>query len=500
MTSLPSTDTALRTPRLRQVCSRVTTALLGYMCLMMGTWVLAQDVPAPDRPGEDWPCFLGPRHTGISGETGLLAQWPKEGPPQLWDHAVGTGYSAPSVIGNRLVIHHRLKDTDEEIVECLRADTGEQLWKHSEPSQFVDPYGYNNGPRCSPVLTADRCYTLGAEGLLLCVSLVDGTPIWKHELRKEYKIPDGFFGVGSSPLLEGDKLIVMVGGQPDSGVVAFDAATGKPLWNNVGKPTWDKAPTGWNSEPEYEWTGEEMVVSYSSPICETIHGQRHLLCLMRQGLVSLDPATGQERFHYWFRPRVHESVNAAQPVVNGDTILVTAAYRLGAALLKVQPDGKSYDVVWKNPQNMLAHWSTPIVHDGVFYGFSGRHENEGIFRCLNAETGQVVWETPGTTEEGLKALKQRADGRIVNAETSELVPWPLYGRASKIMADGKFIVLAERGGMMSLVNVDKTKFVEISRCEIPLMHYPSWTAPVLSRGRLFLRCENRLICLDIKAP
>ena len=464
----------------------------------MGAWAMAQEVPAPDRPGEDWPCFLGPRHTGISGETGLLATWPKGGPPKLWDRKVGTGYSAPSVMGNRLVVHHRLED--EEIIECLRADTGEPLWKHSEPSQFVDPYGYNNGPRCSPVLTTDRCYTLGAEGLLLCVSLIDGTPIWKRELHKEYNIPEGFFGVGSSPLLEGDKLIVMVGGQPDCGVVAFDAATGKPLWNNVGKPTWNKAQTGWSGEPEYEWTGDEMVVSYSSPICETIHGQRHLLCLMRQGLVSLDPATGQERFHYWFRPRVHESVNAAQPVVNGDTILVTAAYRLGAALLKVEPDGKAFKVDWKSPQNMQAHWSTPIVHDGAFYGFSGRHENEGVFRCLNADTGKVIWETPGVTEEGFKSLKQRADNRIVNIETNEVVPFPLYGRASKIMVDGKFIVLAERGGMMSLVNVDKTKYEEISRCEIPLMHYPSWTAPVLSRGRLYLRCEDRLICLDIKAP
>lgn len=485
-------------PHSHRVCVLATYVLLGCLWMITGGGVAAQDVPAPDRPGEDWPCFLGPRHTGISGETGLLAKWPKDGPPKLWDCKVGTGYSAPSVMGNRLVVHHRLED--EEIVECLRADTGELLWKHTDPTQFVDPYGYNNGPRCSPVLTTDRCYTLGAEGMLLCVSLVDGTPIWKRELRKEYKIPEGFFGVGSSPLLEGEKLIVMVGGQPNSGVVAFDADSGKPLWNNVGKSTWDKAETGWSSEPEYEWTGDEMVVSYSSPICETIHGQRHLLCLMRQGLVSLDPATGQDRFHYWFRPRVHESVNAAQPVVNGDTVLVTAAYRLGAALLTIKPDGKSYEVAWKSPANMLAHWSTPIVNDGAFYGFSGRHENEGIFRCLQADTGKVLWENPGTSDEGLKAIKQRADGRVVNIETSEVVPWPLYGRASKIMADGKFIVLAERGGMMSLVNVDKTKYEEVSRCEIPQMHYPSWTAPVLSRGRLYLRCEDRLICLDIKAP
>ena len=180
--------------------------------------------------------------------------------------------------------------------------------------------------------------------------------------------------------------------------------------------------------------------------------------------------------------------------------MVSAAYRLGAALLKVQPDGKSYDVVWKSPTNLLAHWSTAIAHDGAIYGFSGRHENEGIFRCLQADTGEVLWESPGMAEADLKGLTQGADGKIIDSKTKTNIPWPLYGRASKIMADGKFIVLAERGGMLSLVKVDKSHYEEISRCEVPGMHYPSWSAPVLSRGRLYLRCEDRLICLDVQGP
>lgn len=474
----------------------VTRLLISLVFLSAANLVPAANPPEPDRKGEDWPTFLGPRHTGISGETGLLPKWPEGGPPRLWDKEIGTGYSAPSVLGNRLVLHHRIGD--EEIVECFRADTGEPLWKHADPSKFIDPYGYNNGPRCSPVLTPKLCYTLGAEGRLLCLALDTGKVIWQRELRKEYQIPDGFFGVGATPLLEGDKLIVLVGGQPNAGVVAFDAATGKPLWQSVGKATWDQAETGWSGEEIYEWTGDEMVVSYSSPICETIHGQRHLLCLMRHGLVSLDPATGQQRFKYWFRARVHESVNAAQPVVVGDRVIITAAYRVGAAELKVNPDGKSFEVAWRNPTNMLAHWSTPIAHDGVFYGFSGRHENEGIFRCLELGTGKTLWETPGITQEQLANLRPgEKEEDVIDKTTNKPVPWPFYGRASKIMADGKFIVLAERGGMLSLVNVDKSKFEEVSRCRVEGMKYPSWTAPVLSRGRLYLRCEDKLICLDL---
>jgi len=120
-------------------------------------------VPPPAQQGEDWPRFLGPQETGHSSETGLLVKWPKQGPSILWKKDVGTGYSAPSVRGNRLVIHHR--PGRHEIIECCRADTGESLWKTSYPTKYTDPYGYNNGPRCSPILTDNHCYTYGAEDL-----------------------------------------------------------------------------------------------------------------------------------------------------------------------------------------------------------------------------------------------------------------------------------------------------------------------------------------------
>ena len=318
------------------------------------------------RTGADWPQFLGPAETGISEEKGLLKSWPKKGPPLIWKKEIGAGYSAPSVLGDRLVLHHRVGR--EERVECFSPVDGSPLWLHKYSSDYRDPYNYSNGPRCTPLLTKERCYTLGAEGSLRCLNLKTGDVIWKHELRKEYKIPDAFFGVGATPILEGDKLIVLVGGQPNSGVVAFDATNGNKLWENVGKEEWDGMPTG-VGDKKYQWTAEEMVVSYSSPIAATIHDQRHVLCLMRQGLVSLDPKNGNVRFKYWFRSPKHESVNAARPVVVGDTIFLSAAYRVGSVLLKVASDGKSVSEVWQDSENLLAHWSTPIYHDGHYYGF-----------------------------------------------------------------------------------------------------------------------------------
>jgi len=111
---------------------------------------------------QDWPQFLGPHRDGTSDETGLLDRWPSNGVPVVWEKKIGTGYSAPSVRCERLVLHHRVGG--EEIVECFDAGTGKALWRHGYPSQFIDPYGYNNGPRCTPLLTTERCYTFGAEG------------------------------------------------------------------------------------------------------------------------------------------------------------------------------------------------------------------------------------------------------------------------------------------------------------------------------------------------
>ena len=121
---------------------------------------------------EDWPRFLGPRANNISSATGLLDKWPTNGLPLVWERRIGSGYSAPSVLKQRLVLHHRL--ANEEIVEALEAPTGRSLWRFVYHSGFVDPFGYNNGPRCTPLLTTNRCYTIGAEGKLNCLDLSTG--------------------------------------------------------------------------------------------------------------------------------------------------------------------------------------------------------------------------------------------------------------------------------------------------------------------------------------
>lgn len=431
-------------------------------------------------PAADWPQFLGPTADGRSPETGLLDPWPRNGPPRVWSKRAGTGYSAPSVRGDLLVLHHRLGN--EEIVEAFRAADGTPVWRHAYPSHYRDPYGYNNGPRCTPLLTEDRCYTFGAEGKLVCLNLADGKRIWERDTQQDFQVPQAFFGVGSSPILENGLLIVMVGGQPNSGVVAFNAQSGETVWESVGRDNWDGRPkTGWRGEPPVRWQESWKQASYATPVAATIHGQRHVLCLMRQGLVSLDPKTGRVNFSYWFQSTVNESVNAANPVVQDDTILISAAYyRVGSVLLRVDPSGKSVQEVWRDTV-LEIHWTTPVLRDGYLYAFSGRNEPDARFRCVEMATGKLSWDLDQSW-----------------AKYSTKQP-EQYGRGSAILADGQLIVLGE-GGRLGLFRPSPERVEEISSFQIPEMHHPCWTAPVLSRRKLYLRSENFLGCFDLASP
>ena len=218
---------------------------------------------------------------------------------------------------------------------------------------------------------------------------------------------------------------------------------------------------------------------------------------MRQGLMSLDPETGAENFHYWFRSSTHDSVNAARPIVIEDQILLSAAYKVGSALLKVEPDGKSVEEVWRDQRNLLTHWSTPIHVDGFVYGFSGRHENEGELRCIRLSDGKVIWKSTGFSGDLEKLRRNTGTGQIEDVETGETVPWPYFGRGSLIHIDGQFLVLGERG-TLAVVQVDPTRFQEHGRFSMPEIHYPAWAAPVVSNGQLYLRSEDWLVCLDLQ--
>jgi outer membrane protein assembly factor BamB len=425
---------------------------------------------------EDWPRFLGPRADGTSSETGLIDSWGEKGPPLLWELNIGTGYCAPAVRSNTLVLFHRQKNF--ELVEGRDPMTGKFIWRHNYPSAFIDPYGYNNGPRASPLLTEDKCYAFGAEGKLSCVELRTGKLVWERNTAKDWTIPEAFFGVGSSPIIEGNALIVMVGGQPNSGVVAFDPQTGKTLWQSVGEKNWQGIPmTGWRGERTVEWNPLEKQASYSTPVAATVNGQRQVFCLMRQGLVSLNPTNGAVNFSFWFRSTANDSVNAMNPVVVDNMVLISGAYyHVGAVLLQVQPGNKEVKELWRSTA-LEVHWDTPIYKDGFVYAFSGRNEPDAYFRCVEYKTGRVMWDRD-----------ERWRGHEAHS--------PTFGRGSAILADGKLFCLGE-AGLLGIVKPTPEKAEEVCRAQIPQLHYPCWAGPILSNKRLYVRSEDKLLCFDL---
>lgn len=177
---------------------------------------------------QDWRTFLGPTHNAISTETSLLNQFGKNGPPIVWEVTKGEGYASPAVIGERVILFHRVEG--EEVVECLQAETGQRYWKYAYPTTYRDSFGWSAGPRCQPISDGQFVYTYGAEGKLHCLKLATGQVVWKRDILKEFRGIKTFFGIGATPLLDGDLLIVNVGAEKGPCVAAFQKQTGKMVW------------------------------------------------------------------------------------------------------------------------------------------------------------------------------------------------------------------------------------------------------------------------------
>ena len=452
--------------------------MIARRSLLLSAWPLLAAPPrrpaplSPQAKTEDWPSFLGPRHNGTSLETKLKPRFPAAGPPLLWELPKGTGYSSPAIAGDRLVFLHR--QGAEEVVECLHPETGERHWRHAYPTSFEDRYGYNNGPRSSPVIVGNRVFTVGAEGKAHCLELANGKVVWKRDLLQEYKVPQDFFGVASTPLAWQDRLIVNVGAPGGPTVVALEQATGKQIWG----------------------AGKEWGASYASPIPATIHGQPRVMVLAggesrppTGGLLCLDPRSGAIDFTFPWRSKSYESVNASCPVVIGNQVFISASYKTGGALLEITPDFKP-KLLWTTPEFGL-HFNTPIHQNGYLYGFDGRNEPDASLACLEVKTGKIVWRTnPEWTE------------KLDNGRDQLMSTY----RGNLLQVDGKYLALGELGHLLWM-DLTPKGYQEISRAWL-FAARETWSLPVLSRGLLYVvqhsrdvfkNTPPRLLCYDLRA-
>ena len=210
----------------RAILQGLMAGALGTRAASAQSRVLSKPAPlAKDAVTHDWTAFLGPAHNATSTETRLSRRLP---PRLIWEFTKGSGYASPAIAGARLVFLHRLGG--EEIVECLHAETGATQWRFRYPTDYEDRYGYNDGPRSSPVIDVPRVYSVGAQGQLHCLDLETGGAIWTRDLRKDYRVSQDFFGTASTPLVEGRLLIVNVGAPGGPCVAGFDKANGREVW------------------------------------------------------------------------------------------------------------------------------------------------------------------------------------------------------------------------------------------------------------------------------
>lgn len=415
--------------------------------------------------GDDWPRFLGPSGDNKSRESNILQDWQNKALRVVWQLPLQQSYGAPTISRGRLFVFDSERIRRGQNVAkliCLNSETGQKLWEYRYEYQYSDQYGYNDGPRCSPIVDGDRAYIYGVDGRLDCVNVSDGTKIWHVDTSSKYNVIQNFFGVGSNPVVSGNLLITMVGGSPP-GTRRIDLAKG----NGTGIVAFDK----FTGTEVYRFS--DQLASYASLKLVQDSDESRVRCLAfsRGGLLSFDPVNGEQDFFFEWRAPILESVNASVPVVFDDRIFISETYGPGSALLDFS--GKT---IWKDERTtrskaMQTHWNTAIHHKGFLYGSSGRHQYNAELRCINAATGEVMWSEPGLS------------------------------RCSLLYADDHLICLSETGQLL-LVKASSQSYQLVSQCTFEennrsLIKPPAWAAPVLSHGLLYLRGDDRLICAEL---
>ena len=394
-------------------------------------------VAAGGADAQDWPQFLGPARDGRYTGAPLAVDWSDGGPRRLWSRPVGAGFAGPAVAGDRLILFHRVGG--REVVEALDAATGGVLWRYDYPTTYRDDFGFDEGPRSVPVVRGGRVYTFGAQGQLHAVDVETGAGVWQVDTHARYGVRKGFFGAAGSPLVEDGRVIANVGGRR-GGIVAFDAATGDELW-----------------------TATTHEASYSSPAVGAFGGRRTALVFTRNGLVGLDPASGEVRFERRWRSRLGASVNAATPLVLGDRVFISASYGTGAALLRVE--GGTLAEEWSGDDRMTNHYATAVEHDGVLYGYHGRQEYSPSLRAVDARSGAVRW----------------SEDR--------------FGAGTVTLAGDLLVILRESGELV-LAEAAPDAFRPLARAAILPGVVRAY--PALAAGRLYARNTDTLVAIDLR--
>ena len=404
---------------------------------------------------DDWPQFRGLNRDGVWNESGTLQSFPPGGLAVRWRVPVGGGLSSPVVANGRVYINDSYFDSKLkkpaalERLQCFDEKTGKLLWVHKNEVTYYD-WAFDpktpNGPGSTPIVKDGKVFTLGATGELFCLDATNGSVVWKRNTSEVSGLKE-LSGTTPSPVIEGDLLILVVGGQPDACVVAFDKKSGKEVWRALS----DK------------WT-------YSSPLVITAGGQRQLIVWTREAVTSLDPATGKT----WWRHPVTTDYAVATPVFKGDLLLIDGL------MFQLDRDKPAATVLWPDTTVMsrrtLSQTSIPMLQDGHVYS----HKKDGRLICMDAKTGKQLWETDKVTD--------HRNGACID-----------------LISNGDSALLFTDQGNLIRARLTPQGYEELSRVHLidPTYTFGGrevvWPPPAYANRHVFVRNDKELICASLAA-
>jgi outer membrane protein assembly factor BamB len=392
----------------------------------------------------DWPQWLGPRRDGSSTE--VVKPW-KGDLKVLWRQPVGAGHSSPVIAGGKVYLHTRVKDKDAEELTAYDARTGKRLWGRSYPRKwFWSPFG--TGPQATPAVAGGKVYTFGVTGVLACFDADKGKLLWQVDTGKDFRPPRKGkidFGVACSPLVEGDKVVVMVGGK-GSGIVAFKTDSGAVAWKALNDSS-----------------------SYSSGAAFGKGKDRQLVFLTAEAVRSLDPEDGSLFWSFPLRDALQES--ATTPVRAGDVLLASSVTYGSAGLQLMKGDKPGARELWRN-KALTCYFSTPIPvgseHVYLVTGSATLLNPTSTLRCVAVKTGKELWSKPKIGK---------------------------YHAAMLRTGDNKLLLLTDLGDL-ALLEPSPKGYKELARSKI-VKGEQIWAHPALADGRVYLRDEKELLCLEV---
>ena len=409
-------------------------------------------------PG-DWPAWRGPDRTGLSTETGLLKEWPEDGPKLVWKiEGLGHGYGSPSIRDGKIYILGTKGST--EYLRCLAVADGEELWAREIGSETRS----YPGPRSTPTVDAELVYAISSDGKLVCCDRLKGTVVWNKNFQSDYGGKAGNWFYAESPLIDEDKLICTPGGSSAT-MLCLHKKTGKDIWRTAvslkmnettGKGGFGKGGKGKGGKKEYSTAG------YSSAIVAEVGGVRQYVQFLSGGVVGVAAKDGKLLWHF---DDIGGNANCSTPIFSDDSVFVSAGYGSGCGRAKLTLDnGKMKAEKVYHERGLANHHGGVLLLDGYVYG-----TGSAALMCVKFEDGSTAWSSRGV------------------------------GKGSVAYADGHLYARGENGNV-ALIEANPKSYKEKGRFAQPgRSSQKAWAHPVIAGGKLYLRDWDALFVYDIKA-